>query len=271
MAEQSTHTSASFAYANADIILRSGDRDAAMDFRVHRLILSLASPFFETTLSLPQNPAQDTQIPVVNMVESSEVIDALLRYIYPIANPSIEMLETLSQTLSAAIKYDIDIAVQDLRKRLVHESFLQSSPLMVFAIALKLDLKEELQIATKQVVRTKITDVEPFEELKDIDAYLYARLVRLWSQRCSQAVDIANKYPKFSCQSGGARHNCHTWWHQYITNVCNEVSQRPSTTIISAPLYILNSYLQCEFSRGLEHAAGMIKKIDDLQDTLDLP
>ncbi|KAI5992385.1 hypothetical protein F5J12DRAFT_897285 [Pisolithus orientalis] len=45
-----------FDHEKADVILRSSD---GADFRVFRLFLSLASPFFETLFDLPQ-PSEET-------------------------------------------------------------------------------------------------------------------------------------------------------------------------------------------------------------------
>ncbi|EIN03893.1 hypothetical protein PUNSTDRAFT_29952, partial [Punctularia strigosozonata HHB-11173 SS5] len=62
----------------ADVILRTSDN---VDFRVYKLILSLASPFFSDMFTLPQ--AMDANVgqpvpPVINMAEDSATIDCLL-------------------------------------------------------------------------------------------------------------------------------------------------------------------------------------------------
>lgn len=66
----------------ADIILRSSG-PKFVEFRTHRTILSIASPVFETMFSLPQ-PRVDKSLPVCDLSEDANTIDALLRLIYPV-------------------------------------------------------------------------------------------------------------------------------------------------------------------------------------------
>jgi hypothetical protein len=67
----------------ADIILRSGGTKAAVEFRAHRAILSIASPVFETMFSLPQPGAEKT-LPVCDLSEDSNTLQALLKFVYPV-------------------------------------------------------------------------------------------------------------------------------------------------------------------------------------------
>ena len=82
----STYAAAPFDHAKADIILRSSDKS---DFRVFKLFLSLASPFFETLFELPQptQASEDQEIKdglaVIYMPENSKTLDILLRFCYP--------------------------------------------------------------------------------------------------------------------------------------------------------------------------------------------
>ncbi|KAF8186052.1 hypothetical protein K438DRAFT_1476980, partial [Mycena galopus ATCC 62051] len=62
----------------ADITLRSCD---GCDFRVHRLVLSRASPFFDGMFSLPQL-AEDVEVPVISVSETGRLLDRFLRLWY---------------------------------------------------------------------------------------------------------------------------------------------------------------------------------------------
>ena len=68
---------------NANLILRSSD---LVDFRVHKPVLAMASPFFEDLLSLPQ--PSDSEIvnglPMVQLSEGSELLNSLISVLYPI-------------------------------------------------------------------------------------------------------------------------------------------------------------------------------------------
>jgi hypothetical protein len=66
----------------ADIILRSGG-PKAVEFMTHRAILSIASPVFETMFSLPQ-PKAERSLPVCDLSEDANTVEALLRLIYPV-------------------------------------------------------------------------------------------------------------------------------------------------------------------------------------------
>ena len=66
----------------ADVILRSGG-PKVVEFKVHRATLSIASPVFETMFSLPQ-PEAGKALPVCDLSEDANTVDALLRLIYPV-------------------------------------------------------------------------------------------------------------------------------------------------------------------------------------------
>ena len=72
-----------FEVPDANIIIRSSDN---IDFRVHKSLLAMASPFFKDLLSLPQ--PSDSEIvdgvPVVRLPESSELLNNLLSILYPV-------------------------------------------------------------------------------------------------------------------------------------------------------------------------------------------
>ena len=72
-----------FNASDANLIIRSFD---LIDFRVHKSILAAISPFFEVLLSLPQ--PSDCEIadglPVVQLSESSELLNSLISMLYPV-------------------------------------------------------------------------------------------------------------------------------------------------------------------------------------------
>ena len=99
----------------ADIILRSSDH---VDFRVRQSILAEASPVFESMFSLPQLPENRKRkerdeaeyrdgIQVVSVAEGSRVLDALLRFCYPVDDPLLPTLKVTCEVLEAARKYDM--------------------------------------------------------------------------------------------------------------------------------------------------------------------
>ena len=78
-----TSTIESFDVPDANLIIRSSDN---VNFRVHKSILAMASPFFKDLLSLPQPPDGEIVdgLSVVQLPESSELLTYLISVLYPI-------------------------------------------------------------------------------------------------------------------------------------------------------------------------------------------
>ena len=72
-----------FDVPEANLILRSSD---VVDFRVHKPLLAMASPFFKDLLSLPQPSDSETVdgLPMVQLSESSELLNSLVSILYPV-------------------------------------------------------------------------------------------------------------------------------------------------------------------------------------------
>ena len=93
--------------ANADIIIQSCD---AINFRVHKLVLSLSSPFFNDMFSLPQPSDQEVVdgLPVVRLSEDADVLSCLLTMLYPIPFMIPNFYNKPLMVLAASQKYDMD-------------------------------------------------------------------------------------------------------------------------------------------------------------------
>ena len=68
---------------DANLIMRSSD---LVDFRVHKPVLAMTSPFFKDLLSLPQPSDSETVdgLPVVRLPENSELLNSLVSMLYPV-------------------------------------------------------------------------------------------------------------------------------------------------------------------------------------------
>jgi len=93
--------------ANGDIIIQSCD---FINFRVHKLVLSLSSPFFGDMFSLPQPSDQDVVdgLPVVRLSEDADVLNCLLTMLYPIPSMIPDSYNKTLMVLAASQKYDMD-------------------------------------------------------------------------------------------------------------------------------------------------------------------
>ena len=155
MSSDSGYAAAPFDHAKADIILRSSDN---VDFRVFRLFLSLASPFFETLFDIPQPAEADANqelrdgLPVVSVAEDSKTLDALLRFCYPCTladDPKLEVLQDAVDILEAARKYSLDAIESKARQAIANPKILEAEPLRCFVIAHRGRLREETLLAAK--------------------------------------------------------------------------------------------------------------------------
>ncbi|TFK33441.1 hypothetical protein BDQ12DRAFT_727763 [Crucibulum laeve] len=168
---------APFDDSNAEIILRSSDN---VDFHVHRLILSLASPVFETMFTLPQG---NTDSPLVQMSEDSSTVDILLRYCYPTDVPEISDLGLLKKVMEAAMKFDMPDILKQARKQLLN--FVEKEPLSIFALAAHYKWREGAKRAAKECLAFNLIGTH-VDELNLISASNYHRLLE-YHQRCGRA------------------------------------------------------------------------------------
>ena len=93
--------------ANADIIIQSCD---FINFRVHKLVLSLSSPFFNDMFSLPQPTDQEVVdgLLVVRLSEDADVLNRLLTMVYPIPSKIPNSYDKTLMLLAASQKYEMD-------------------------------------------------------------------------------------------------------------------------------------------------------------------
>ncbi|KAK0207051.1 hypothetical protein DFS33DRAFT_1382132 [Desarmillaria ectypa] len=272
----SSHTQSvlEFNFSDADIVLAGGD-DQKRQFAVHKCILSAASSVFKIMVKLPQPKAANDALPVVDMIESSGVVFALLQFIYPVPNPTISSLDELVPVLKAAKKLDIDAAIDSLRKQLVLSEHVENEPLRVYAIAARFDLQEELKIAAKYTLKKNVLDCPLSEDLKYITAYDYHRLLDLHNRhsRAIQNMLAPNRYKCDGYSCSPAR-----WWIAFIVAAKKELAERPSTDVIFRPEFLQknvppsqSSQYNCCARSALSSYADLLtlkKHIDELPFTV---
>jgi len=177
-----------FTTSDGDIILHASPESGPKhDFRVHRFILSLASPVFKDMFSLPQPPDRNQNevhgIPAVDVPDSPEVLDVILRFIYPgVEPPTFTDLSILSGLLSAADKYNIASMQPVLRGAL--KTFIPSEPFRVYIMACRLGFMEEAKAAAKASTPRNITlPIVHEKEIRHISSADVYRLVWFVSRR----------------------------------------------------------------------------------------
>jgi len=263
----------------ADLILRSGL--PATDFHVHRLLLSLASPFFDQMLSLPQPSSREPpKIPVVEVSESPEILHLLLQFIYPVPNPAIDDdLNTLILVLHAAAKYDVLPAIESLRRQLVSERYLKQSPTRIYAIASRYELEEETKLASKYTLGISVLDAPLSEELRYISAFSYHRLLALHHTRAKAAQALLRLREDVKCMECNGTYGAFSegpkWWLDFQRRAAEELSARPTTEVIFTTEFLSRSFQQvrcrkCPLSllESWSFLEELKRKIDELPATV---
>ncbi|KZT69319.1 hypothetical protein DAEQUDRAFT_757084 [Daedalea quercina L-15889] len=179
---------------DADTILCSPDNT---HFRVHRQILSIASPIFETMFSLPQPPPTSLPetLPLVEVEEDARTLEDLLRIFYPVRDPQLTIYlftdwQHISSVTRAALKYEIVQAVEFMKARLT--AGVECSPLEVFCMACKHGLESIAKIAAVRLAAPGNQGVlEAYvPQLEDIPAGCYHRLIQAVDRQISSADEV---------------------------------------------------------------------------------
>ncbi|KAF9233459.1 hypothetical protein BU15DRAFT_66562 [Melanogaster broomeanus] len=189
---ESTYAASPFDHPKADIILRTSDN---IEFRVFKLFLSLASPFFESLFDIPQptevSGEQEIKdgLAVIRVSEDKKTLDALLRFCYPCTlaeDPNLEQLKDVTDVLEAAKKYSIDAIVRKAAQAVSNPKILEVDPLGCFAIAHHGQLRDETLLAAKYTLRQPLIP-SWFEEIELLSAADLLALL-IYHQKCGNAV-----------------------------------------------------------------------------------
>ncbi|KAH9919405.1 uncharacterized protein B0H18DRAFT_1122524 [Fomitopsis serialis] len=143
-----------FDRADADLILRTADN---VEFRVHKLTMRMASEIFEEMFRLgyAAAPSEDDAygIPVVRVTEHSSIIDPLLRIIYPIQDPVLDVPTTACEVMRASLKYEMEVAMTFAQRVLMDPKVAAKDPLAVYAAACQMRMPSLALEAAKLSLR----------------------------------------------------------------------------------------------------------------------
>ncbi|KAF7371384.1 hypothetical protein MSAN_00774900 [Mycena sanguinolenta] len=193
--------SAPFDDLTADTVLRSCD---GCHFRVHRLVLSRASPFFDTMFSLPQ-PAGENDVPIIEVAEPGRLLDCFLRVWYPGADmAAIDGLDELDKIMELALaKYDMRFLARILQKHV--ETYTETSCVAVFALACRYGWRDVAKAAARQSLkldfRKLYSDTSLTPHLKHISADHLQALLRYHNACSLAASSVGPDLPWLSSES----------------------------------------------------------------------
>ncbi|PIL24760.1 hypothetical protein GSI_12646 [Ganoderma sinense ZZ0214-1] len=171
-----------FNLADPEFIITASD---GITFRLSQSFVRLASlVLFDMAPDVP-TPS------VIQVPESSQVLDIILRVYSPVENPSLADLSVLNSTLIAARKYEMKKAIHFLQEALVKQADVPlTDPYLLYTIACRHDLRGLALIAAKRTLRLELTKaLRPEVETVDIPAgYLYRLLD--YHRRCRETTHI---------------------------------------------------------------------------------
>ena len=167
--------STDFCADDADVVIRAA---GTLDFRVHKTILSLVSPFFKDMFTLPQPPSDAPgKLPHVDVQEPTETWENILRTIYPMPHPVIDDLDDLQSLFFAARVYDIQIIFDIHKKALENSEFIAEDPLRLFTIAYACGLEAQATYVARNAELLEVTGHPNPTGLRGLTFGAYSRLV----------------------------------------------------------------------------------------------
>ena len=180
-----------FCANDTDIAIRSL---GTYEFRVHKLILSLASPIFKDMFTLPQPPADNPGVlPHVDVEESAVTWKHILLTIYPTPNPVIDDLEDLESLLFTAKKYEMQSIIDTHKMTFENHGFMRENPLRLYAIACACGFEDQAKYVARHAERLAVTRHFDAGNSRGLTLSSYHNLVSFLAERDDEWYRILGK------------------------------------------------------------------------------
>ena len=193
-----------FDFPDADVILRAKG-PPTRDFRVHKLVLSIASPVFKEMLSPPQPTAENSddlkrsdtpELDILEVTDPPDALDIVLRMVYPLEHPCLDGdLDTIVKCLVIANKYDMKRAVSNLHYTLSRTD--PSLSLRVYAIASRFGFADLVESTSRHIAPwVNLTETTRLpEDFELIPVAAREALVKRRKEYLNAAVKAVNRTP----------------------------------------------------------------------------
>ncbi|KAI9441885.1 hypothetical protein H4582DRAFT_2074060 [Lactarius indigo] len=233
---------------DANIIVRSSDK---VNFRVHKSLLAMSSPFFEDLLSLPQPPDGELVdgLPVIQLSEDAGLLNSLISLLYPISPYLPSSYEKVFPLLAACQKYDM-VSIQSYIRAEIKRwppNPIGVEAFRTYALASSLGLIPETESAARLTLGYPMTFESLGESLRSFKGQALCDLVR-YRKRCRD--NFASRLDTFfeghsrrqmwaSCQRGSS-----SWLRDFFGKRSAEVKDSEGLThAILSPSTILEQFL----------------------------
>lgn len=183
----------------ADIALKTSD---SVEVRSYKVLLSLASPVFQSMLELPQSEDAVTQS-TVEVIEDSKCLMNALRWCDHRAIPALHVQDLL-EALIVADKYEMVHVIHKVQTSLceVLKSTDARDTLRIFAIAYKLRLEELSQAAAHRTLSHSSSNQPHVEEFELIPATALHQLARYHSSFRGQIRTLLSNHTSVMPETG---------------------------------------------------------------------
>ena len=165
---------------DASIIVRSSDQ---ANFRVHKSVLAISSPFFKDLLSLPQ-PRDDGLVdglPVVALSEDAGLLNSLISLLYPIPPVIPGSYEKVFALLAACQKYEMESVQTNIRAAIKLGTFpapVKAEAFSAYAIASSMGVVPEMEDAARLTLDQPMTFESLGEGLRSFKGGALCDLIR---------------------------------------------------------------------------------------------
>ena len=165
----------------ASIIIRSSDQ---VNFRIHKLVLAMSSPFFKDLLSLPQPPDAEVVdgLPVVALPEGAGLLNSLISLLYPITPVIPDSYQKALALLAVCEKYEMESVQSYIRFAIKYGKFpapVRDKGFSAYAIASGLGLALEAQDAARLTLDEPMTFTSLGEGLRLFKGRALYDLIRM--------------------------------------------------------------------------------------------
>ncbi|KAH9066069.1 hypothetical protein EDB83DRAFT_2291529 [Lactarius deliciosus] len=206
---------------DANIIIRSSDK---VNFRVHKSLLSMSSPFFSDLLSLPQPPDDELVdgLPVIQLSEDADLLNSLVSLLYPISPYIPGSCEHAFALLAACQKYDM-ISIQSYIRAEIKRW--PSTPIGAeafrrYAIASSLGLHQETESAARLTLVHPMTFETLGEGLRSFKGRALCDLIRYRKHCRDNLISCLNSFfdPNSRRQIWAGCHQSSSWLTSFFTS-----------------------------------------------------
>ena len=165
---------------DADIIVRSSDQ---ANFRIHKSVLALSSPFFKDLLSLPQPPDGEIVdgLPVVALPEDTGLLNSLMSLLYPVTTVIPDSYQKVFALLAVCQKYEMESVQSVIRAAIKVGTFpapVEAEGFNAYALASRLGLVPEAEDAARLTLGQPMTFESLGEGLRTFKGQALCDLIR---------------------------------------------------------------------------------------------